>query len=143
MVHSPSGGGPIHQPLLGKASSKNGIRGVSTPSLAIYRRVSGSGILSWACGQDGSAQPWPLVERGLLARGPGSRPKAPTMPPFFLLGRAIVPGWKKEDMLNCHIMGNSRQSMLLNFNVNFLIENALDAIRSLELILKLEAAIKG
>ena len=35
--------------------------------------------------------------------------------------------------------------MLLNFNVNFLTfsENALDAIRWLELILRLEAAIKG
>ena len=29
-------------------------------------------------GQDGSAQPWPLVKRGLLARGPRSRPKVPT-----------------------------------------------------------------
>ena len=37
------------------------------------------------------------------------------------------------------------QSMLLNFNVNFLtfFENPLDAIQSLELILRLEDAIKG
>ena len=34
MVHPPSGE-PIHQPLLDKASSKNDIRGVPTPSLAI------------------------------------------------------------------------------------------------------------
>ena len=47
-------------------------------------------------------------------------PTVPTMPPFFPLGRAIVPDWKNKDTLDCHIMGKSRQSMLLNFNVNFL-----------------------
>ena len=43
------------------------------------------------------------------------------------------------------IMGNNRPSMLLNFNVNFVtfFETALDAIWLLELILRLEAAIKG
>ena len=66
----------------------------------------------------------------------------PIMPPFFLPGR--VPG-RKKDKLDRHIMGNSRPSMLLNFNVNFVtfFETALDAIRLLELILRLEAAIKG
>ena len=68
----------------------------------------------------------------------------PTMPPFFLRGRVIVPG-RKKDKLYRHIMGNSRPSMLLNFNVNFVtfFETALDAIRLLELIMRIEAAIKG
>ena len=70
----------------------------------------------------------------------------PTMPPFFLPGRVIVSGRKKKkNKLDRHIMGNSRPSMLLNFNVNFVtfFETALDAIRLLELILRLEVAIKG
>ena len=69
----------------------------------------------------------------------------PTMPPFFLSGRVIVPGRKKKDKLDRHIMGNSGPSMLLNFDVNFVtfFETALDAIWLLELILRLKAAIKG
>ena len=43
-----SPGEPIHQPLLDKASPKNGIQGMPTPSSAI-EGVSGSGLLSWAC----------------------------------------------------------------------------------------------
>ena len=77
--------------------------------------------LGLRAGQDGPAQPWPLVKRGLLARGPGSRPKAPTMPPFFPAGEGNRPRLeKKKEMLDRQIMGNSRQSMLLNFNVSFL-----------------------
>ena len=70
---------------------------------------------------------------------------APTMPPFFLLGRAIVPGGKKENMLERHILGNSRPSLLVfsNFEFSNFVECALDAIRSLELTQRLEAAIKG
>ena len=66
------------------------------------------------------------------------------MPPFFLPGRAIVPGWKKKkDKLDHHIMGTSRQSMLFQCEFCNFFENALDVILFLELILRLEAAIKG
>ena len=34
---------------------------------------------------------------GRLARGTESEPMVPTMPPFFLSGRVIVPGWKKRE----------------------------------------------
>ena len=82
---------------------------------------------------------------GQVARGTEPGPMVPTMPPFFLSGKVIVPGRKKRGKLDRHIMGNSRPSMLLNFNVNFVtfFETALDAIRLLELILRLEDAIKG
>ena len=56
---------------------------------------------------------------GRLARGTETGPMVPTMPHFFLSGRVIVIGWKKRNKLDRHIMGNSRPSMLLNFNVNF------------------------
>ena len=70
---------------------------------------------------------------------------APTMPPFFLLGRAIIPDRKKENMFERHILGNSRPLMLVfsNFEFSNFVECALDVIRSLELTLRLEAAIKG
>ena len=91
--------------------------------------------------------PGPIGALGLgrLARGTEPVPMVPTMPPFFMLGRVIVPSRKKKDKLDRHIMGNSRLSMLLNFNVNFVtfFETALDAIQLLELFLRLEAAIKG
>ena len=34
---------------------------------------------------------------GRLARGTEPGPMVPTMPPFFLPGRIIVPGWKKME----------------------------------------------
>ena len=48
-------------------------------------------------------------------------------------------------MFDRHILGNSRPLMLVFFNFEFsnFVECALDAIRSFELILGLEAAIKG
>ena len=55
----------------------------------------------------------------------------PIMPLFFLL-RKIIPGRKKKkDKIDRHIIGNSRPSMLFNFNLNFVtfFETALDAIR--------------
>ena len=55
-----------------------------------------------------------------MAKGPVPRPMEPIMPPFFLLGRAIVPGWKKKNVFDRHSMGNSRQSMLVCSDVNFL-----------------------
>ena len=56
---------------------------------------------------------------GRLARGIEPGPMVLTMPPFFLSGRVIVPGWKKRNKLDRHVIGNSRPSMFLNFNVNF------------------------
>ena len=74
--------------------------------------------LSWAGWLLG---PGPIGALGLgwLARGAKPGPMVPTMPPFFLPGRVIVPDWKKRNKLNRHIMENSRPSMLLDFNVNF------------------------
>ena len=42
--------------------------------------------------------PGPIGALGLgrLARGTEPEPMVPTMPPFFLSGRVIVPGWKKK-----------------------------------------------
>ena len=113
-----SPGESIRQHLLNKISLRDGIRG--TPSRL------GDDILIRAPKLDSQTGPdWPiqlqsLVVLGLLARGPRPKPVAPTMPLFFLLGRAIVPSWKKENMFDHHIMGNSRQSMLVCSNVNFL-----------------------
>ena len=64
--------------------------------------------------------PIEAIGLGRLARGTEPRPMVPTMPPFFLPRMEIIPGRKKKkDKLDRHIMGNSRQSMLFNFNVNF------------------------
>ena len=60
-------GEPIHQLLLDKASPKNGIRGVPTPSLAIGGIRTLAPKLGLRAGQDGPDQPWPLIGRGLLA----------------------------------------------------------------------------
>ena len=73
---------------------------------------------------------------------------APPPPPLFPTREGDRP-WsekkKKKNKLDRHIRGNSRPSMLLNFNVNFVtfFETALDAIWLLKLILRLEATIKG
>ena len=42
---------------------------------------------------------WPLVDRGLLEGVIGPKPMVPTMPPYFLLGRAVIPGEKKKTRL--------------------------------------------
>ena len=65
--------------------------------------------------------PGPIGALGMdrLAKGTEPGPMVSTMPPFFLSRRVIVPGRKKKDKLDRHIMGNSRPSILLNFNVNF------------------------
>ena len=132
-----------HQGASGKEAS--GIRGARAPERRVARAFLG---LFTVLGRL-PLGPSPIGALGLgqLFRGIEPRPMVPTMPPFFLLGRVIVPGRKKKkDKLDSHIMGNSRPSMLLNFNVNFVtffFETTLDAIRLLELILRLEAAIKG
>ena len=88
-----SSGESIRQHLLNKISPGYGIRG--TPSRLgedIWIRYPKLGSQAKP---DGTVQLQPLVVLGLLARGPGPKPVAPTTPPFFLLGRAIVPSWKK------------------------------------------------
>ena len=113
-----SPGESICQHLLNKISPGDGIRG--TPSRLgedIWIRAPKLGSQA---GPDGLVQLQPLVVLGLLTRGLGPKPVAPTMPSFFLLGRAIVLGWKKENMFDHHIMGNNRQSMLICSSVNFL-----------------------
>ena len=86
----------------------SGIRGAWAPG----RRIDGAFLGRLDLGLS------PLEALGLerLARGTGPWPMVPTMPPFFLSGRVIVPGWKKDELYR-HFMGNGRQSML--FNVNF------------------------
>ena len=60
-------GEPIHQPLLDKASLKNGIRGLPILSLAIGGYPDLDPKLGLRAGRDGPVQPRPLVERGPLA----------------------------------------------------------------------------
>ena len=81
---------------------------------------------------------------GWLARGTGLGPMVPTMPPFFLSGRKIIPGRKRRNKLDHHIIGNSRPSMLLNFQRKFcnFFETALDVIGSFELILRFRCSYK-
>ena len=93
-----SPGESICQHLLNKISSGDGIQG--TPSWLgedIWIRAPKLGSQA---GPDGLVQLQPLVVLDLLARGPMPKPVAPIIPPFFLLGRAIVPGWKKENMFD-------------------------------------------
>ena len=66
------------------------------------------------------AQLWPFVGRACWLEGLGQSPWHPQCPPFFLLGRAIVLSWKKGNAFDHHSMGNSRQSMRVCSNVNFL-----------------------
>ena len=55
---------------------------------------------------------------GRLAGGAGPGPKVPTMPPFSLPRRKIIPDWEKSKV-DRHIMGNSLLLMLLNFQRKF------------------------
>ena len=69
----------------------------------------------------------------------------PTMPPFSCRGgRSSLVGKKKRNTLDRHIIGNSRPSMLLNFQRKFcnFLETALDAIGSFELILRFRGSYK-
>ena len=81
---------------------------------------------------------------GRLAKGTEPRPIVPSMPPLFLPGRKIIPGWKNRNKLDRHIIGNNRPSLLLNFQRKFwnFFEIALDAIGSFELILRFRGSYK-
>ena len=89
--------------------------------------------------------PFGALGLGRLAWGSGPGPMVPTNAPFFLPGRNIIPGRKKKsNKFDCHIIGNSRPSMLLNFQRKFcnFLETALDAIGSLELVLRFRGSYK-
>ena len=105
-----------HRGASGKEAS--GVRGARAPRRRVSRAFLGlftvMGLLALGPG------PIEALGLGRLARGTELGPMGPTMPPFFLPGRVIVPGRKKRNKLDRHIMGNSRPSMLLNFNVNFI-----------------------
>ena len=68
----------------------------------------------------------------------------PTIPPFSCRGGRSSPIGKKKNKLDRHIVGNSRPSMLLNFQRNCcnFFETALDAIGSFELILRFRGSYK-
>ena len=48
-----------------------------------------------------------LVDWGLLVGVVGLKPMVPTMPPFFLLGRAIVPNSNKKARLTSLVWGTT------------------------------------
>ena len=81
-----------HLGTLGKEAS--GIRGARAPGRRVARAFLGPlTVLGWL-----ALRPGPIGALGLgwLARGTEPRPMVPTMPPFFLPGRVIVPGRKKK-----------------------------------------------
>ena len=89
--------------------------------------------------------PFGALGLGWLAKGTELGPMVPIMPPFSFRGGTSSPvGKKKRNALNHHIIGNSRPSMLLNFQRKFcnFFEIALDAIGSFELILRFRGSYK-
>ena len=90
--------------------------------------------------------PSPIGALGLgrLARRTEPGPMVPTMPPFSCRGGRSSSVEKKRNKLDRHIIGNSRSSMLLNFQRKFcnFFETALDAIWSFELILRFRGSYK-
>ena len=81
-----------HQGASGKEASE--IRGAWAPGRRVARAFLGLfTVLGWL-----ALGPSPIGALGLsrLTRGTEPGPMVPTMPPFFLPGRVIVPGWKKK-----------------------------------------------
>ena len=70
------------------------MRGARAPELRVARAFLGLftvlGRLALGPGPIGA------IGLGQLARGTEPGPMVPTMPPFFLPGRVIVPDWKKK-----------------------------------------------
>ena len=73
----------------------SGIRGVRAPGRRVTQAFLGLltilGRLALGPGPIGA------LELGRLARGTELRPIVPTMPPFFLPGKVIVPGREKKE----------------------------------------------
>ena len=128
----PSEGVSGHLGASGKEAS--GIRGARVPgrkvSQAFLGRLTlGPGPVGAVPGRKFSPaflgqltlgpDPVEAIGLGRLARGTEPGPMVPTMPPFFLPGRKSILDRKKKDKLDRHIIGNSRPSMLFNFNINF------------------------
>ena len=88
--------------------------------------------------------PFEALRLGRLTRGTEPGPMVPTMLPFSCRGGRSSPIGKKMNKLDRHIIGNSRPSMLLNFQRKFcnFFETALDAIGSFELILRFRVSYK-
>ena len=93
--------------------------------------------------------PFGDLRSGRLARGAGPGPKVPTMgthnAPLFLPGRKIIPGRKKKNQVDRHIIGNSLPLILLNFQrkfCNFFV-TTLDAIGSSVSILRFRSSYKS
>ena len=122
----PGEGASGHLGASGKEAS--GIRGARVPGRKVARvflgRLTlGPGLVEVVPGRKFSqaflgrltlgSGPFGAIGLGRLARGTKPGPMLPTMPPFFLPRREIIPGRDR------HIMVNSRPSMLFNFNVNF------------------------
>ena len=108
----------------------SGIRGARVPRRKVARAFLGR--LTFGPGRVGAVPgrkfsraflgrltlgPGPVGAIGLgrLARGTKPWPMVLTMPPFFLSGREIIPGRKKMDNLDRHIMGNSRPLNFVTF----------------------------
>ena len=91
-------------------------------------------------------RPSPIGALGLgrLARGIKPWPMVPTMPSFSCRGGRSSPVGKKRNKIDRHIIGNSRSSMLLDFQRKFcnFFETELDAIWSFELILRFRGSYK-
>ena len=82
-----------------------------------------------------------------MAGGAGPKPMVPTMPPFFLLGRAVFPGWEKKTFVTGLVWGIVDYLMLVCYNVritgefsNFLVPHLM---RLFGIPLKLEVFTKG
>ena len=76
--------------------------------------------------------PFRALRLGLLVRGTEPGLMVPTMPPFSCRGGRSSSVGKKRNKLDRHIIGNSRPSMLHNFQCKFcnFYETVLDAIGS-------------
>ena len=91
----PGEGASGHLGALGKEAS--GIRGAWAPG----RRVTQAFLGRLTLGSD----PVRAIGLGRLARGTELGPMVPTMLPFFLLGREIVPSRKKRTSLTVILWG--------------------------------------
>ena len=108
--------------------------------LEISGRRVGPAFVGWLM-----SRPFPLGALGLIwrARGVGSGPKVPTMPPFSYRGGRPSPTGKKSK-INRRIMGNILLLMPLNFQRKFynFFATALDAIGSPGSILRYRSSYK-
>ena len=124
----------IDQAFLGRLAFRHSLLGIPK------RRIGRAFLGRLAFG------PSPIGALGLdrLARGTECGPMVPTMPPFSVDEEDHPRSEKKRNKLDRHIIGNSRPSMLLNFQRKFcnFFETKLDAIGSCELIMRFRGSYK-